>query len=316
MFSFIKNWLTKDQNRQRSLDELKQDIQESTTIPAEAAEEEREQVDAASRPTAAAVRKVRTELSLHPSWEAALDAEKKYTLRFLQAELPEMDEGTLGITGFSLIPNEVGMTAAVFFRNGTGQPIRLKNLTLLIMFDDEVFARQSFDLSELGQIPPYSSRPWEIVFPRTSFLTDDIQFERWKVAIQLRRVWPKQLDLDPQMEARMSEEQKDRLHKMVRILPPLSPNEVGATGFDITMAKDGRLVVGVLFRNGMSSPFNPKKLKIEVRDKSGDLVAGGTVDASRVEVKPGTSRPWIIVFPPNAVRKPNADLEKWTLNVK
>jgi accessory Sec system S-layer assembly protein len=313
MFSFLKNWMKKGQNEQRPLDELNQDIQEGTTVPAE--DGTGAEADGTESGMEQPAQTVRTDLSLHPGWDEVLDAEKKYTLRFLQAELPEMADGTLGVTGFSLIPHEQGLTAAMFFRNGTKHPIRFKNMTLLLMFDDEVFARHTFDLNELGQIPPYSSRPWEVLFPRSSFLKDNIRFERWKVAMERKRVWPKQLDLDPQMEARMTERQKERLQLLVRKLRPLAPREVYVAGFDIARAKDGRLVVGLLFRNGMSTPYSPEKLHVEILDHAGDLVAAGTFDASSVEVKPGTSRPWIVVFPPGAVKKADADLKRWKLKV-
>ncbi|UFJ40074.1 SLAP domain-containing protein [Brevibacillus humidisoli] len=314
MFSFLKNWMKKGEDKQRSLDELKQDIQEGTTISA-GVEDAEGQTEAEGDTADQSVKTVRTELSLHPGWEAALDSEKKYTLRFLQAELPEMEDGTIGVTGFSLIPSEKGLTAAMFFRNGTKHPLKFKNLTLLIMFDDEIYARHSFDLNQLEQIPPYSSRPWEVMFPRSSFLKDNIRFERWKVAIERKRVWPKQLDLDPQMEARMTEAQKERLYMLAQKLRPLAPREVNVAGFDIARAADGRLIVGLLFRNGMSVPYNPEKFHMEILDKAGDLVASGTIDASTVEVKPGTSRPWIVVIPPGAVKKSDADLRRWKVKV-
>lgn len=320
MFSFLKNWMKKGQNEQRSFDELKQDIQESTTVPAEE-EIGVEQADATEHSGTEnsgknpSEKTVRTELSLHPGWEAVLDAEKKYTLRFLQAELPEMTEGTLGVTGFSLIPNEQGLTVAMFFRNGTAHPLRFKEVTLLLMFDDEVFARYTFDLHDMEAIPPYSSRPWEVLFPRESFLKDNVRFDRWKVALERKRILPGQLDLDPQMAARMSESQIARLQQLVRSLPPLAPREVNVVGYDIEWAPDGRLVVGLLFRNGMSTPYKPDKLHVEILDRAGERVVSGTFDAGKVEVKPGTSRPWIVVFPPSVVEKAGADLSRWTLKV-
>jgi accessory Sec system S-layer assembly protein len=308
MFSFLKNWLGKDRK------EIQMDLREESTVEAaQLAGEAGPQAEAAPKER----KKVKTELSLHPLWEHHLDAEKKYTLRFLQAELPEMIDGTVGVAGFSLIPGDKGMTVAMFFRNGSPRPVRIQHITLSILFDDKVFARHRFDLSNLDAIPPYTSRPWEVVFPPESYLHDNFMFKNWKVAISTGpRVWPKHLDLDPEMEARLTERQKERLEKIVDALPPMRPNEVKITGFDIGRTKDGNLVVGMLFRNAHDDYYQPQKLKVKITDAAGDVVVAGTVDTGKVRVLPGTSRPWLVVFPANMVKKPDADLSKWFLEVE
>jgi SLAP domain-containing protein len=307
MFSFVKNWLGKNR------EEIKQDVSEGSAVEAEQLQEEAGQP---AKPAGKERKKVKTELSLHPLWEQHLDSEKKYTLRFLQAELPEMIDGTVGVTGFSLIPGDNGMTVAMFFRNGSAYPARFKQVSLAIYLDNEVFARHRFDLSELGAIPPYTSRPWEVVFPAESYLHDNFMFKQWKVVMHMgKRVWPKHLELDPEMEARMTDKQKDRLEHIVEVLPPMRPNEVEVTGFDIGKTKDGSLVVGLLFRNAREVDYQPEKLKIKIYDVHHDVVASGTVDTGKVRVRPGTSRPWLVVFPAGKVKKPDADLRKWFLDV-
>jgi SLAP domain-containing protein len=319
MFSFLKNWLNKERGDVRSLEEIKQDIQEDSAVETDEMEENELEL-LASKQTEDNKKtrsEVSTELSLHPAWEQHLDAEKKYTLRFLQAELPKMLEGTVGVTGFSLIPAEGGVTVAMFFRNATAHPARFKNVSLTIHLDDRPFARQRFDLSELGEIPPYSSRPWEVFFPQESFLHDNFVFTRWKVLLNLgKRVWPNLVELDAEMEARMTAKQKELLMALVKNLPPMRPDSVEFIGFDVGKTSDGRLVTAILFRNATDSVYNPPKLKIKVVDAARDVVASGTVDTSSVRVRPGTSRPWLIVFPAKSVKKPDADLRKWYLDVK
>ncbi|MED4780371.1 SLAP domain-containing protein [Brevibacillus choshinensis] len=314
MFSFFKNWFGKDQG------ELKKELQEEATIDfSELSDIEADVEKGASTANPAVGNTVHTELSLHPMWEQELDAEKKYTLRFLQAELPDMARGSISVTGFSMIPGPSGLTVTMFFRNSLDHPVRFKNLRMAIFLDDKPFARMKVDLSEMGAIPPHTSRPWEMLFPEESFLHDNFSFKRWKVVMKAGKsthVWPDLLELDPEMEKRMTERQKDRLESLSHSLPPIPTDTVQVTGFDIAMANDGRLVAGMLFRNGMRNMYNPEKINITITDQDGDVVAKGSVDASTVRVKPGHSRPWIIVFPPNAVKKPNANLRRWVLNVE
>lgn len=319
MFSFLKNWLNKDQGNARSEEDLKRDIQEEASVDFAELSAHEAEIEGKEEPKRESrFQKIRTELSLHPAWEQQLDNEKKYTLRFLQAQLPEMVKGTVSVTGFSLIPQEGGVTVALFFRNGLDHPVRFKNVRLAIYLDDKPFARQRVDLSDMGPIPPRCSRPWEVFFPEDTYLHDAISFTRWKVMMKAgarTHVWPRHLDLDPEMEARMTERQKDRLEALSHSLPPIKANSVEITGFDIGRTEDGRLVAALLFRNGLTEDYRPDKLTITISDKDGDVVASGTVDARSIRVRPGTNRPWLIVFPANMVKKPNANLKRWILQV-
>ncbi|MGE5702147.1 MAG: SLAP domain-containing protein [Clostridia bacterium] len=310
MFSFFKNWFQKDEQL-RPLDEIKKDLAEESIVKGETA----------SNPNSianAVVEKVRTELSLHPGWEERLDHEKKYTLRFLQADLPEMDKGTIGVAGFSLIPAEDGVTVALFFRNAMERAARFENVTLSVYLDDRLFAQQSFDMSGLGAIPPGTSRPWEVFFPTESFQSDNLQFSRWKVTLNIGKrthVWPKFLDLDPEMEARMSDRQKERLQYIVDVLPSMQPNQIEHVGFYIGKAKSGNLVVGMLIRNATQHEYAPETLDVRITDGVGDVIAKGTLDTTTLRVRPHTSRPWMLVFPAEIIRKPSADLSEWHLQI-
>ncbi|MGG1664362.1 SLAP domain-containing protein [Brevibacillus sp. NRS-1366] len=320
MFSFMKNLFGKDQNS-RSIEELKKEIQEESGIDAAELKSSEADLEAdVPAPTPAATsNRVHTELSLHPMWEQELDAEKKYTLRFLQAELPDMARGLVSVTGFSMVPQPNGLAVTMFFRNATDRTVRFKNIRLAIYLDDNPFARIRVDLSEMGPIPPHSSRPWELLFPEESFLHDNFTFSRWKVMMKAgssTHIWPRTLELDPEMEKRMTDRQKDRLEKLAHTLPPIPINTVEVTGFDIGKTKEGHLVAAMLFRNGMKDEYRPDQLELKISDADGDLVAGGVLDASTIRVQPGNSRPWLIVFPPDVVKKPDANLRRWVLEVE
>ncbi|GED67557.1 hypothetical protein BRE01_12590 [Brevibacillus reuszeri] len=320
MFSFMKNFFGKDP-KDRSNEELKKEIQEESKIEAtELKESEVEIEEAESAPqNTNSGNLIHTELSLHPMWEQELDAEKIYTLRFLQAELPDMVRGLVSVTGFSMVPNPNGLVVAMFFRNSTDRTVRIKNIRLAIYLDDEPFARMRVDLSDIGPIPAHTSRPWEILFPEESYLHDNFSFSRWKVVMKAgnsTHVWPSTLELDPEMEKRMTDRQKEKLEKLAFSLPVIPIHTVEITGFDIGKTKEGHVVAAMLFRNGMTSEYRPDKLKVKISDADGDVVAQGTMDTSKIRVKAGHSRPWLVVFPPNVVKKPDANLRRWVLEVE
>ncbi|MDH4619232.1 SLAP domain-containing protein [Brevibacillus sp. AY1] len=320
MFSFFKNWLSKDHGDSRSIEDLKKDIQEESAVDVEELRNTEAEFEAADeKPASSPSNMIRTDLSLHPNWEKQLDSEKKYTLRFLQAELPEMRRGMISVTGFSMVPQKNGMTVALFFRNATDRPVRIKNIRLAIYLDDKPFARMPVNLEEMGAIPPHTSRPWEVLFPEETYLHENYSFTRWKVVMKAgnsTHVWPTTLELDPEMERRMTTRQKDRLEAMVHTLPPIPVNSIEITGFDIGWTKEDQLVVALLFRNGLEMVYDPDELQIAITDEDHDLVAQGTLNASKIKVKPGNSRPWLIVFPPSAVKKRDANLHRWHVHVR
>lgn len=327
MFSFFKNLTNKENEQKLTEEELKEQIREEAQVNlAEFDEQEVIKEEAAPQETASipvsddAPLEVKTELSLHPDWEAQLDNEKKYTLRFLQEELPKMTLGMVSVTGFSMMPQKTGgMTVAMFFRNGSPYPVSFRKVRLAVYLDDQPFARIRIDLSDMGTIPPFSSRPWEIHFPPQSFLHDNFQFSKWKVLMQGAKspyIWPQELELDPQMEARMTARQKDRLEMLAYTLPALKAETVEMTAFDIGKTRDGRLVIGLLFRNGRTTDYLPGELNIAVYEKKdGDLIASGVIDAKSVRVRAKTSRPWMVVFPADLVKKPDADLSDWYMKI-
>jgi len=320
MFSFMKNFFGKDQ-KDRSIEDLKKEIQEESTINAAELKDSEVEIEEAGSATQAAnsANLIHTELSLHPMWEQELDTEKKYTLRFLQAELPDMVRGLVSVTGFSMVPQPNGLVVAMFFRNSTERTVRIKNIRLAIYLDDEPFARMKVDLSDIGPIPPHTSRPWEVLFPEETYLHENFTFSRWKVVMKAgssTHVWPSTLELDPEMEKRMTERQKDRLERLAFSLPMIPVNTVEITGFDIGKTKEGHVVAAMLFRNGMTSEYRPDKIKVKISDAEGDVVAQGVMDTSKICVQPGNSRPWLVIFPPNVVKKPDANLRRWVLDVE
>ncbi|MCR8978214.1 SLAP domain-containing protein [Brevibacillus laterosporus] len=308
MFNFLKNWFTND-NEMRSPEDLKKDLSQTTHNRIEESKEKM-------------LKSSDLDVSFNTAWNEMLDQEKKYTLRFLNDSLPDIPEGTLGLTGFSLIPREGFVTVALFIRNASSIPVEMGTLDLAIAVEGRLFAKGEFDLSPVGTIPPMSSRPWEITFPEelvTNRRSMDVR--QWKLIIGLPHrefVWPNNLEIDPEMEKRLTDTQKDRLENMVHFLPFLSPGTVSFTGFDIGLKEDGRLVVAVLIRSSLENTFEPKALNVTVRNALTEkVIAQGIVDGSKISLKSGYSKPWILVFPPNVVKADKAfNKTNWELDVE
>jgi len=312
MLSFLKNWLGKTP----SPEEVKEQVKEESILPApespaQADEPHRQQEELMTTG-------VPTSLSLHESWEEKLTAQEKYALSFMAQELPPLEAGNLSLAGISLVPHDEGVEVTAFLRNSTDKPVRLGEMTLLILFgDQQLFTRQTFDLSELGEIPARSARPWTFVFKREHFLQVDVLLLNWKIAFELAQkklVLPQQLELEESWIKALSDEQKNGLIELAKKLPPLQPGEVNVQSVSISRTEDS-LRAMLLFRNGSEQSLSIERLPLALYDAAGDKVAEGLFELGGLTVNAGTSKPWLFIFPQESIVKQDADFSRWKVSV-
>jgi accessory Sec system S-layer assembly protein len=258
--------------------------------------------------------KVETELSLHPTWK--LSKEKEYVLRFLQQDLQPLKPNQLSLAGVELETKKQNLVVTAFVRNSLAKAIRLEKAELLLLSSDKkIIARQEFNLSELGEIPAKSSRPWRFIFDAQSRLLPDVPTEDWSLAFNLSSTQPHRLDLDSKWEEMLPETEKQKLQKLVKELPKPHNKEINIMGLSAKFLDNGNLTVTVLFRNGNYKGINIQQLPLEILDESGNIVAKGGFHLESFEVKANTSKPWTFIFPKELVQLPDADLSKWKARV-
>jgi len=312
MLSFLKNWLGKTPSPEEVKEQVKEEsILPSPESPAQADEPHLQQEEQMTTG-------VPTSLSLHESWEELLTAQEKYALSFMAQELPPLEAGNLSLAGISLVPHDEGVEVTAFLRNSTDKPVRLGEMTLLILFgDQQLFTRQTFDLSELGEIPARSARPWTFVFKREHFLQVDVLLLNWKIAFELAQkklVLPQQLELEESWIKALSDEQKNGLIELAKKLPPLPPGEVNVQSVSISRTEDS-LRAMLLFRNGSEQSLSIERLPLALYDAAGDKVAEGLFELGGLTVNAGTSKPWLFIFPQESIVKQDADFSRWKVSV-
>lgn len=313
MLSFLKNWLKKD-----SSVEEKEEIREESVLPvSDSPSTTNEQTNEQNQSTTRELHD--TSLSLHQSWEEQLDTSQKYALSFLLSDLPPIETGNVSLAGMKIFPHEDGVEITAFIRNGLPRPIRFETMNLLILIkENELFARQSFDLSEAGEIPAFSARPWSFVFQRENFLQKDVMLTNWKLAFELAQkklVLPQQLELEESWIKALSDQQKQSLITLAQQLPPLQPGEVNVQSVQLSQSDDQSLRCLLLIRNGSEQALSFEKLPLLLLDAQGDKVAEGLFELGSLTVSAGASKPWLFIFPPESIVKINPDLSRWKVTV-
>lgn len=259
---------------------------------------------------------VETQLSFHPEW--VLSQEQEYVFRFLSNELEPLKPNQISLAGVDIDVEKANGSWLVkaFFRSSLDQAISMGPVELLLLDDKgEVIASQEFDLSELGEIPARSARPWVFVFTKQNTFLEEPPKENWKLAFNVQSMVPHKLELEQAWEDGLSAEQKQALEKVVERMPKLKPREVNFAGFQVKKQDDGSIAVSLFIRNGHSKQISIEKLPLELLDANGDLVARGSFNLAPLEVKANTSKPWTFIYPKEMVQKEDPDFTKWVIRV-
>lgn len=313
MLSFLKNLMGKTPTPEA----IKEHLREESVLSAQDTGLSSDK--SASTAKKSAVGSGITKLSLHESWEKSLNTSEKYALSFMAQELPPMEPGNLSLVGLSLLPHEHGIEVTAFLRNGTDRPISLQEMTLVILLGEEkLFTRQTFDLTEVGVIPPHSARPWSFVFLSEHFLQVDILLQNWKIAFELAQkkiVLPQQLELEESWIRSLTDEQKESLIELAKRLPPIKAGEVNVQSVQLRRSEEGSFHAMLLFRNGSTQSLSLKSLPLALYDARGQKVAVGQFELGGLTVRSNTSKPWMFIFPKESILIEDPDLSRWRVSI-
>ncbi|WP_102273656.1 accessory Sec system S-layer assembly protein [Cytobacillus massiliigabonensis] len=257
-------------------------------------------------------------ISFHPDWNQITD-EDRYVFQFLNNELPPLKPSQLSLSGIDhqIEPNNGSLIVSAFLRNSLNQPFTLKETALILLNEKgEKVARKTFDLSELGQLEPRTSRPWHFVFEH-NVINDDFMplgEKEWKIAFEIK---PKhKLDLHKSWEEKLPKEEKEKLAALVEEkIPAPKEGEMNFMGLQANFNEEN-LHVTLLIRNGSDKNVAIQQLPLVVEDAAGEVVATGGFKLEDFEVKAHTTKPWTFIFPKSLVQKENPDLSKWKAYAK
>lgn len=252
---------------------------------------------------------VQTELSIHPLWN--ISQEQMYVLRFLNNELPPLKPNQISLSGIDLKKIDKGIEVTAFVRNSLSKGIKFESVNLILLDENkQVVAKNSFDLSKLGELPGKSSRPWEFLFPNAT-IQGEVSSENWTIAFELKA--KHSLDLDENWEKSLASESKKQLENIVNSIEPPKHGEVNFMGLQIKFADNGDLHATVLIRNGHDKNISIEQLPLQVEDATGEVVAKGGFKLDKFAVKANTSKPWTFIFPASMVTKKSPDFSRWKI---
>lgn len=252
---------------------------------------------------------IETELSILPG--SNISQEREYVLRFLNNECTPLKPNQVSLSGVEINSDSAeNLIVTAFVRSSLNKAITFQSVPLILLGSEgEVLGKKTFDLSEIGELPPKSSRPWDFVFTKKDLFTDSVPKDGWKLAFEIKK--PHSLDLAKSWEQSLAEEDKEKLKQLLNTVQPPKPGEVNFMGIQANINEEGNLHITLLIRNGSDKNIQIHQLPLTVEDATGEIIAQGGFKLEDFEVKANTSKPWTFIFPKSLVTKEQPDLSTW-----
>lgn len=254
---------------------------------------------------------VSTKLSISPHIPITEEAYDYYEEQ--QKKLPKMKRNQLSISGMDINKDQENqMIVTAFIRSTVEKAIHLKTSTIVLLDQNSVpFAKVVVDFTNLGTLPPKTSRPWILTFPKKSMLQHDRnKLASWSLAFEQQR--EHKLDLSDMGKDTISEFSRAKLEKIAQ-KAPLEKNELSLLGLSAKRNESDELVTTLLIRNGTMRDLQLKQLPLKFYDAEGDISAKGTFKLAHLKIRANTSKPVTLVFPKSGIIKKQMDLSSWSI---
>lgn len=252
-------------------------------------------------------------LSIHPSWN--LSIEDTYVYRFLNRHLPPVS--SLELTEMDLKQTERGIYTTVFIRNGTSASLSLQEETLVLYRGSERVAREKFNFQTIGELPPFSNRPWTFFFRKEMLLLDvPINDENWTLSFESKdEDLSLSLDLENSWQHSMSSSGLKRLLKLIDTLKKPKPGTLSFEGLQF-YEKNETMVLLFLIRNATDKDCFLSTIHCTVMDEQKQPIAVGTFDLGSLRIHPKTSKPWSLIFSNEQILTKNFNpFKKWSISI-
>lgn len=255
--------------------------------------------------------KVKTKLSLHPNVEhSTSDFQKKY----LDEELDQyglLEDGQVIFQPVYTFEDGDKIEIQIYVRNATSQTVQFNKLPVcLVSINGQVFGKQILKMSDLGEVPPYSARPYKMFFENKNVFNRELLKNEW--AIDYEKELEELGRYDVIFENLPKDICKERYDELIAHLEVV-PGETSLTPYEVGLDKNGYIYALLIIKNGSKEPLDITKVPITIKDAVGKKVLSGIYDINNAIVSPLGARVYNFVFPQDSTSLEKFDLSTWTL---
>ena len=161
----------------------------------------------------------------------------------------------------------------------------------------------------MGDIPPYSARPWKIYFDKKNVFVNEILKDDWKIVFDNKIKAVKYVNLElEQIPAEMEVKEVNTFKQFLNSLPRLEEGQVSISVFTITQYKNNNLLMTLMVRNAANRAIKLEKLPMTIKTSDGRIVLSGTFDLNDFEVNSHKARILSLVFEKELILDEEFDL--------
>lgn len=260
---------------------------------------------------------VNIELSLNENVSDRIsDMQKSYLEEEMNEIIPEIQDGEVNVSGAYVFDEGDKLEVKIYIVNGLSKPINFDKVPFYIVNSKgEKLAYQVFDLNEMGDVPPYSARPWKIYFDKSNVSVEEIPQDDWQIAFDnnIQAVEYVNLELE-QIPDEMEKSEINTFNEFMNSLPKLEEGQVSISVFTITQYKNNNLLMTLLVRNAINGSIKLEKLPITIKTSDGKIVLSGTFDLDDFEVNGHKARILSLVFQKELMLEEEIDLSTCTVS--
>lgn len=258
---------------------------------------------------------VKLKLSLHPDW---VIKKSEIEVKMLEGELaafPSLQEGQVEINGAYLVKWEDKLEVGFYLRNATKETLYFGSTPLKIIDKSgKVLASQTHNLSEMGDIEPLSSRPWEIFFDNSNAI-DEIEINDWQIEFDLQQDQPPYaIVIEDKSPEPLSEEKLAKLFQYLKGLPPVKEGEINISHYEAELDKEKNLKVSIIARNGLPYPIKLARFQIAVADAKGRTAAKAVFNIEDAVIEQNMFLFRTFTYPTKTMLTKDIDLSHWQIS--
>lgn len=232
-------------------------------------------------------------LSLTEREESIISNVQKGNLLEELNSFPSIYEGEINIAGVYAFDMGKFWEVKAFLRNGTNGPVNFENVALVITNSKkEILADQFFHMQDVGDIPPYSARPYKLKFYKTSIHVKKIPSDDWIIAFDRRKTTTahyENFEFEG-LQEELSKENISILNRFLRELPKVEQGKIDIAKFSIGIGADGKIMISMVARNGFHLPLTIGKLPVTVKNEEGNVIFSAIFDLQNVKINPEKAR--------------------------
>lgn len=216
------------------------------------------------------------------------------TLKEDLENLPPLQSEVLSIDGIYMYEEEDVVEVSTFIRNATSKAIDKKILPVVIKDkkNEKKIGAQVFRCEELGEIPPYSARPYKLFFKKEN-ISGNIELDNWKVEISKDIYDFNTLVLG--LENLPSTFPKERLFDLTERLS-VKPGQNNIVSYELGTTEKGKVYLVIIINNGTENSERLEVLPVTITDNEEKLVLKGMFKIDTGVIKPYSSKLCTLVF--------------------